>query len=87
VKTVYYTCATCAALVAYSERLAELAENKTLTDAIRITQSDLVGFFPEVPYYKNDRAALAVQALQYAICAVVNQSDFQLTPISVQLRA
>jgi hypothetical protein len=64
-----------------------LAESKTLRDAMAITQADLVESFPEVPYYKNDRAALAVRALQYAVCAVVNQRDSQLIPPSFQLSA
>jgi NifU-like N terminal domain len=73
VKSVRYNCATCVALVAYCERLADLAENQTLRNTITITPSDLVGFFSEIPYYRYDRAELAVRALQFAVSAVVNR--------------
>jgi predicted HD phosphohydrolase len=71
VMSVRYYCATCVSLVAYCERLSDLAENRTLKEAIGISQTELVEFFPEVPQYKRDRASLALRALQRAVRAVV----------------
>ncbi|MCP4582481.1 MAG: hypothetical protein GY839_12795 [candidate division Zixibacteria bacterium] len=70
IRAINYKCTTCVTLIAYCERLAELATGLSLKEARQIAPPDLIITFPEVPSYKYDRANLAVQALLSAVLAV-----------------
>jgi hypothetical protein len=60
---------TCVTLIAYCERLAELATGRTLDAAARLSPTDLVAALAGVPPLKQDRATLAVAAFRTALAA------------------
>ena len=62
-----YKCSTCVVLVAYCELLAEMIIGLSPKEVAKITPSNLVLAFPEVPCQRHDRASLAVQALHSAV--------------------
>lgn len=60
---------TCVTLIAYCERLAELATGRSLDTAARLSAPDLVAELAGVPPLKQDRATLAVAAFRAALAA------------------
>jgi hypothetical protein len=67
IKAACYKCTTCVPLVVYCERLNEIVVGLSLNDVIQIEPTDLKLYFPEIPFYKHDRAFLAVKALKSAV--------------------
>lgn len=60
---------TCVTLIAYCERLAELATGRSLGAAARLSAPDLVAELAGVPPLKQDRATLTVAAFRAALAA------------------
>jgi hypothetical protein len=74
VRRVSFKVTTCITLVAYAEALAERVTGISLRDAIRVTPSDLVKSLSGVPSSKQDRAVLAIRALQGVICEAARET-------------
>lgn len=67
INRIEYKCTTCVVLVAYCERLAEVASGISIKEALEIETPDLVDAFPDVPSYRHGRSVLAVRALRSAL--------------------
>lgn len=67
IAAVSFRASLCITLVAYCELLAELAEGRTLAEAVRLSATELVAEMPGVPVIKQDRATLATCALFAAV--------------------
>lgn len=65
----------CVTLVAYCELLAEMVENLSLRDAVRVTARDLVAELPGVPLLKFDRAQLAYSAFLAAVHQAIHNLE------------
>ena len=57
----------CPAAISSSEALCELAKNKTLKDALKITHKDIVKKLGDLPSIKQHCSVLGAEALQKAI--------------------
>lgn len=57
----------CAAAIATSSMTTELAKGKTLEDAIKITEDDIIGALGGLPEHKQHCSNLGVKALRSAI--------------------
>ena len=77
VQTVSYTTNGCLNTNACANAVIELALGRTLTDAWRINEADLIDYLETLPPEHNHCAALAVGALRHALA---NASDLQRTP-------
>ncbi|MFQ5997926.1 MAG: iron-sulfur cluster assembly scaffold protein [Candidatus Bathyarchaeia archaeon] len=55
---------TCSTLVACCERLCEVAEGKTIGEALEIQPQEIRDYFGQIPDGKANRADLAVKALR-----------------------
>jgi NifU-like protein involved in Fe-S cluster formation len=62
-----YKCTTCCTLVALCEHLAEALTGVTFDDARQWTAEQLLALHPEIPPVRQDRAMLAVSAVQSAL--------------------
>lgn len=62
-----YHCTPCVTLVALCEHLSELAAGISLEDARRYEPQVLLGYHPEIPAERRDRATLAVEAFRTAV--------------------
>ncbi len=70
-----FKASSCVTLIAYCELLAATVTGQPLPDAIRLTPADLSEALPGVPLVKQDRAILAIRALQSAIAVATLESN------------
>ncbi|KUO64311.1 MAG: hypothetical protein APF84_09750 [Gracilibacter sp. BRH_c7a] len=57
----------CMGAIATSSALTEIAKNKTITEALKITDNDVISFLGGIPEHKKHCSLLGVLALQLAL--------------------
>ena len=64
---VQYKCTTCITLLALCEHLCEILVGKSVSELREFKAEDLLAYHPEIPPERQDRAQLAIDALQSAV--------------------
>ncbi len=62
-----FRASTCITLVAYCERLCEIASGRDAASILRMRPADVVAALPGVPAARHDQAVLALRALHGAL--------------------
>jgi len=84
IKDIKFETLGCAVAIAVSSVITEMAKNKTLEEAIKITEEDIAKKLGGLPAFKMHCSNLAAQALKKAIKNYQGQ-DWQNTPYNYRI--
>lgn len=80
IKDIKFETLGCAAAIATSSVITDLAKNKTLKDAIKITNEDVIKALGNLPSIKIHCSLLAVDALTEAIYSYYKKTNQVISP-------
>jgi len=80
IKDIKFETLGCAAAIATSSVITDLAKNKTLTDALKIKNEDIVKALDDLPTIKIHCSLLAADALAEAIYNYYTQTNQPISP-------